>query len=108
MGDLSSGGIYDRKRSSGLLRHRHLTVSTSRNWLFLGRLVSTRACLRFTSRSHLHANRLKLQTVTLSKVGEFSTGEMRKFQPALTEDGLALDEYRLVRGPDNCDQTTNA
>jgi hypothetical protein len=60
MGDLSSGGINDRKRNSGLLRSRPLTVSMSRNWLFLGRLLSSRACLRFTSLSHLHADRLKL------------------------------------------------
>lgn len=43
-----------------LLRSQPLTVSMSRNWLFLGELLSSRARFRFTSRIHLHANRLEM------------------------------------------------
>jgi hypothetical protein len=49
-----------RRRSRLPLRPHPLTVSMSRSRLFLGGLVSTRARLRFTSRFHLHANRLQL------------------------------------------------
>ena len=54
MGDLSSGGVLKigRERSSQLLRPRPLTVSMSRSQLFLGRLHSCIACLRFASRLH--------------------------------------------------------
>jgi hypothetical protein len=53
-------GLYSgRKRS--VHRFRPLTVSMSRSQLFLGRLLSSRACLRFVSRSHVHANRLVMQ-----------------------------------------------
>jgi len=38
------------RERSRLLRSRPLTVSMSRSWLFLGGLLSSRACLRFTSR----------------------------------------------------------
>ena len=61
-GDLSSGGDLnaDRERTSLLIRPRPLTVSMSRSRLFLGRLHSCIACFRFTSRFHLHSERLEL------------------------------------------------
>jgi hypothetical protein len=43
-----------------MLHSRPLTVSMSRSQLFLGRLLSSRARFRFTSRFHLHSDRLQL------------------------------------------------
>jgi hypothetical protein len=60
MGDLSSGGIYDREQGSIVPRSQPLAVSMSRSWLFLGGLHSCRACFCFTSRIHLHAIRLEM------------------------------------------------
>jgi hypothetical protein len=60
MGDLSSGGIQNWERGSLVLGSQSLTVSMSRNWLFLGGLHSCSARFRFTSRIHLHPIRLEL------------------------------------------------
>ena len=62
MSDLSSGGRVKpgRERIRPLFRSRPLTVSMSRSQLFLSGLLSSRARLRFTSRSHLHPNRLEM------------------------------------------------
>lgn len=60
-----------------------LTVSMSRSWLFLGGLLSSSARFRFTSRHHLHAVGCICKPRPL-RVADFSTGEMRKFQPVLT------------------------
>jgi hypothetical protein len=56
MGDLSSGERLQTQRERNLsgLRPRMLTVSMSRNRLFLGRLLSSRARLCFTGQIDFH------------------------------------------------------
>ena len=86
MGDLSSGGVLKigRERSSQLLRPRPLTVSMSRSQLFLGRLHSCIACLRFASRLHFGTSGCNCKHVPHRK------GDWQGFRFALRRSASAL------------------
>jgi hypothetical protein len=86
MGDLSSDGVLFLRTGAKRCSTPPLSLigMMSRSRLFLSGSVSTGARLRFSGRFHLHANRLETVNLHPQWVEEFSTGEMRYFQPALT------------------------